>query len=270
MRLALVLALLLGPLAADAANVLVVLSGERSSSYSEALEGFRSEWPEEADVVSADGPSPAGPYGVVVALGGRAARRASRYDAPLVVALAPGYRVGARRAKTVKIAMTPSPESFARIVGGAGVRRLLAVRGPRVSDGDFPRLASEWAERFGVALVDRALTSPGALPRLLRDAGRDADGIWLAPDPAAVTPETFGAVREFARARGIPFFAPAEGLVSEGARGELTVSFRDCGREAAKTARSLLAGRAVSEVVYPVPPGREVRVALSTPTADAH
>lgn len=269
MRAALILAFLLNPLAASAAKVLVVLSEARSSSYAEALEGFRSEWPEEIDVASADGALPSGSYGVVVAIGGRAARTASRIDAPLVVALAPGYRTGVRRQKTIRIAMTPSPESFARIVSGAGVRRLLAVRGPRGSDAEFFRHAAQWSDRFGVAIIDRALPSPGAMPGLLRGAGREADGVWLAPDPEAVTPETFGAVREFARARGIPFFAPAAGLVSEGARGELTVSFQDCGREAARVAKNLLAGQAASEVVYPVVPGVEMRVVLSTPTVEA-
>jgi hypothetical protein len=129
------------------------------------------------------------------------------------------------------------------------VRRLLAVRAV-AAEPEFVRRAAEAGKRAGIVIVDEILPEPGALPRLLRGDGARADAIWLAPDPGAVTPETFSVAREFARARAIPFFAPAAGFVKEEIRGELAVSFRDCGREAALAAKELLAGRPVAEVVY--------------------
>jgi hypothetical protein len=146
--------------------------------------------------------------------------------------------------------MTPSPERFVSLLAAAGVHRLLAVRAG-ASEPEFVRRADAAGKRSGVVIEDGILSAPDGLPRLLRGVGARADAIWLAPDPGTVTPEAFRVARDFARAREIPFFSPAEGLVKEEIRGELAVSFRDCGREAALAAKELLAGRPVAEVVYP-------------------
>lgn len=250
MRAPLLALLLLAPAAARAAQVLVVVSEPLSPSSREALEGLRAEWPVPIETASAGSALPPGPHGVIIAFGGHAALRAREADAPLVVALAPAYRPVKNRAATARVAMTPSPERFVGFLAAAGVRSLLAVRAV-AADPEFVRRAAEAGKASGVAIEDQILPSPDDLPRLLRSAGSRADAIWLAPDPASVTPETFGVAREFSRARAIPFFAPAAGLVSDEIRGELTVSLRDCGREAARAARELLAGRPVPKVVYP-------------------
>lgn len=192
--------------------------------------------------------------------------RARQNGAPVVVALAPAYRPDGRGPATVRVAMTPAPERLMSLLAAAGVRRLLAVRAVP-AEPDFLRRASEAGQKVGVAIDDRILPGPDVLPRLLRRDGVLADGVWLAPDPGSVTPETFGAAREFSRARAVPFFAPAAGLVMDEVRGDLTVSFRDCGREAARAARELLAGREVAKVVYPVPSSDSAAVRLSSAAA---
>ncbi|MDD5304222.1 MAG: hypothetical protein PHS14_14070 [Elusimicrobia bacterium] len=250
MRTALMSLLVLSPPPARAAEALVVLSEPLSSCYREALEGLRAEWPQRLETAPAGRPLPPGPYGVVFALGGRAALTARRAGSPLVVALAPGYRAEGPGPATVRIAMTPSPERFVSLLAAAGVHRLLAVRAVP-AEPDFARRAEAAGKRSGVVIEDGVLTGPNGLPRLLRGAGARADAIWLAPDPGAVTPENSRVAREFSRARAIAFFAPAPGLVEKEVRGELTVSFRDCGREAALAAKDILAGRPVAEVVYP-------------------
>ena len=266
MRAALIALLLLAPSAARAAQALVVLSEPLSSSYREALEGLRAEWTGTIETARADRPLPPGPPGVIIAFGGRAATRARQAGAPMVVALAPAYRAP-NPPTTVHVAMTPSPERFVNFLSAAGVRRLLAERAAP-AEPEFSRLTAEAGKRAGVVIEDEILPSPDGLPRLLRAAGSRADAIWRAPDPGVVTPETFGVVSEFARARGIPFFAPAAGLVSNEIRGELTVSFRDCGREAARAARDLLAGRPVAGVVYPGPSFKGQVVLSTVPAAN--
>lgn len=241
-------ALLLAPAGAYAAQALVVVSEPMSTSVKEALEGLRSEWSVPFETVPASRPLPAGPHGVIIAFGGRAALRARHAGSPLVVALAPSYRQDKR--ETILVAMTPSPERFVSYLATAGVKRLLAVRAV-AADAEFSRRAAEAGKLAGIEIDDAILSEPHALPRLLRAAGSRAEGIWLAPDPDSVTPENFGVAREFARARAIPLFAPAAGLVSDEVRGELTVSFRDCGREAARAAVELLAGKPVTPIVYP-------------------
>jgi hypothetical protein len=263
MRAALLALLLLAPAAARAAQALVVVSEPLSPSFREALDGFLAEWGETVDTVPAGRALPPGPRGVIIAFGGHAASRARQDGAPMVVALAPAYRPDGRRPATVRVAMTPSPERFVSALAAAGVRRLLAVRSV-AADPDFLRRASVAGERSGVVIDDGILPGPDDLPHLLRRDGVRADAVWLAPDPGSVTPETFGAAREFSRARALPFFAPAAGLVMDEVRGELTVSFRDCGREAALAARELLAGRVVAGIVYPAAPGDATTVLRST------
>lgn len=248
MRALLLAVFALAPASAFGAQALVVVSEPMSSSVREALEGLRSEWSVPFETVSASRPLPPGPHGVIIAFGGRAALRARHSPSPLVVALAPSYRPD--KHGTVVVAMTPSPERFVSDLAAAGVKRLLAVRAVP-ADAEFSRRAAEAGKLAGVEIEVEILAEPGALPRLLRAAGPRSEAIWLAPDPESVTPENFEVAREFARARGIPLFAPAAGLVSDEVRGELTVSFRDCGREAARAAQELLAGRQVSAIAYP-------------------
>lgn len=248
MRALLLAVVLLAPGAALAAEALVVVSEPLSPAVREALEGLRSEWSVPFETVSASRPLPPGPHGVIIALGGRAALRARHAGSPLVVALAPAYR--SEKRGTVVVAMTPSPERFVGALAAAGVKRLLAVRAVP-AEAEFARRAADAGKLPGLAIEDMILDSTEALPRLLRAAGPRSDAIWLAPDPSSVTPETFSIVREYARARGIPLFAPAVGLVSDEVRGELTVSFRDCGREAARAAQELLAGRQIAAIAYP-------------------
>ncbi|MBI2385352.1 MAG: hypothetical protein HYV14_04980 [Elusimicrobia bacterium] len=232
------------------AGALVVTREPLEAPYREAFEGLLAEWPEPLETARAGRPLPPGPHGVIIAFGGRAAMTAHGADAPMVAALAPGYRARGRKSATVRVELTPSPERVIRLLAAAGVRRLLVVRASPL-DPDFERRARDAGIASGVAIADAILSSPDRLPGLLRRLGPAADAVWLAPDPAAVTPETFAAARDFSRARSIPFFAPTAGLVAGGVRGELTVSFGDCGREAARAARELLAGRAVPAAVYP-------------------
>lgn len=258
-RAALVLALLASPAAASAAPALVVVSQPSALSAREALEGLRAEWGAGLEIASASAPLPPGPHGVVIAIGGRAALRARGGRAPVVVLLAPAYRGPA----TVRVAMTPSPERFMGVLGALGVRRLLAVRGAS-AEPEFSRRAAEAGRPYGILVDEQVLSSPDGLAHMLRVAGTRADAVWLAPDPETVTAETFSVAREFARARSIPFFAPAAGLVSEEIRGDLTVSFRDCGREAARAAKDLLAERPVAKVIYPEGAETIARTAVST------
>ena len=265
MRALLLALLLLAPAAARAARVLVVVADPLPASSREALDGFLAEWGETVDIASSGRAIPSGNLDVVIAFGANAAARARKAGVPMVVALAPAYRPGGT--KTVLVAMTPSPESFASYLAAAGVRRLLAVR--TVTWGaEFQRRAAEAGRRLGVDIEDGVLSSPAELPRLLRRLGGSVDGIWLAPDPSAVTPHAFSAAQEFSRDRGIPFFAPAAGLVSDGVRGELAVSFHGCGMEAARAAREILSGRSVAAVVYPSRAAQGPRVVLSTQSFD--
>lgn len=238
----------LPPGPAAAAAVLVVLSEPPRASHRRALAGLLAEWGGPVATAPDDRPLPSGPYEVIIALGGRAADRAAEASAPCVVALAPGYRRHSPPA--VRVAMTPSPERVVELLAAAGVHRLLSLR-QAPPDADFARRASAAGSRSGVVIEETLMSSASELPSLLRRAGPAYDGVWLAPDPASVTRQTFAAAREFSRARSIPFFAPAAGLADAESRGDLSIGFEECGREAARAARSLLKGEPVPRDVYP-------------------
>lgn len=225
---------------------------EPLSAHREALEGLRSEWTGTIEISPVGRPLAPGPRDAIITFGGRAAMRAGQARAPTVTALAPGHPAQDPGPAKALIAMTPSPEHFATILSAAGIHRLLAVRGVP-AEKEFVRRAAEAGHRSGVTIEDVNLTSPAELRRVPRGAGARADAVWLAPDPRAVTREIFAVARGFARAHGMPFYAPLAGLVSGEIRGELAVSFRACGREAARAAKELLAGRPVARIVYPVP-----------------
>lgn len=266
MRCLLIALLLLAPAAARAARVLVVVPDTISASYREALEGFRSEiWEEKLEIVLATRAFPPGPHGVIVAFGGRAVTKARLDFSPMVAVLAPSYQEEIRP-RSASVALTPSPERFVNLLATAKVHRLLAVRATPASP-EFARRAAAAGKRFGVVIEDHILEPSASLPEFLRGETRSFDAIWLAPDPGVVTRERFNVAREFARARSIPFFAPAAGLVSDEIHGELTVTFRDCGREAARAARELLAGRNIRGIVYPAAPLSGAKVQVSTTSA---
>lgn len=235
--------------AAAPAKVIVVIRDRPTPPYQEALAGARAEWGRPLEVYSVGQPLPPGPVGVVITLGARAARSARRLGAPLIAALAPSHYARGDPPGTVRVAMTPSPERVIDLLKAAGVRRLLAVRASP-ADAEFSRRAAIAGSTAGVDIEDAVVASSDELSGVLRLAGERADGIWLVPDPDAVTPENYEALRRFTRARGMPFFAPSPGLVAEGARGELAVSFRECGVQAARAARGLATGRPFAPVVY--------------------
>lgn len=245
--------LLPAPVTARGAEALVVVSEPLTAPYREAYEELVSRWAEPLDTAPAGRALPPGPHGVIIALGGRAAKTARQADAPLVVALAPSYSGRGRRSATVIVEMTPSPERIVSLLAAAGVRRLVAVRAAPAEPG-FAGRASAAGKAAGVGIEDAVFRPPESLSALLRRSGRRADAVWLAPDPEAVTPEAFAAAREFSRARSIPFFAPTTGLVAGEVRGELAVSFADCGRAAALAARGILAGLPAPARVYPGDP----------------
>ena len=109
---------LLGAAAGSArsAEILVVASEPIMPSTKEALEGVSSAFTTPIEIVSASRPLPAGPHGVIIALGGRAALRARQAGSPMVVALAPAYRSEGRGPVTVRVAMTPEPEDRKSVV----------------------------------------------------------------------------------------------------------------------------------------------------------
>lgn len=270
MRVLLAVSLLLGAAAARGADVVVLAPAPLAGPYEEAFRGVCDALGACPELVSPDGDVPEDAR-VVVALGGRAARRRVPAKAALVTALTPGYE--ARRAPgegpAARVRLTPSPSDYVRRLQRArpGAKRVALLWTGAVS-GRFAEEVREAAAGAGLAAMPVEVSAPGSVPALLR-ALPQVDAVWLAPDPDLVTPTAFDAVGEWARSRKAVFFASAPGLADRGADGTLAPSFRAAGLRAGAAARELLSGRTPAETLYPDEglPEPLAALLLSTPSA---
>jgi hypothetical protein len=201
---------------------------------------------------------------VVIALGGRAARLRYPAHATLVTALTPGFeaRPGREDGPAVRVRLTYSPAEFARRLKRLrpGARRAVLLWS-EPSSGRHAAAARAAASALELEAVCVQVLDPEEIPALLR-ALPAVDAVWLAPDPALVTPSTFDAAREYARSRGAAFFAPAPGLADRGADPGLAPSFRAAGLRAGAAARDAVAAGPAADEAYPDDAPEEPRALL--------
>lgn len=272
----LLLAVLLAPAArpARAGEIVVVAPDAPMAPYQEALQGVCDALGACPPVLKASGGPAALPADarVVIALGGRAARL--RYPAReiLITALTPGFEARARSdaGPVVRVSLTYAPGDFARRLKRLkpDARRAVLLWS-RPASGRFARAVRAAAAPLGLIAIPVQVEDPEDMPALLR-ALPGADAVWLAPDPDLVTPTLFDAAREYARSRGIAFFAPAPGLAAQGADPGLAPSFRDAGLRAGAAARDALAGAPAASEAYPdeSPEGQQAMIVSSKTRVD--
>jgi ABC-type uncharacterized transport system substrate-binding protein len=275
MRLALLLAVLAAASGrpARAAEVVVVTPDSPMPPYQEALRGVCDALGACPPVLTASASRnlPSGAR-VVIALGGRAARRAYPASAALVTALTPGYaaRGAAADGKVVRVQMDYSPAEFVRRLRllKPAARRVLLLWA-QASSRDYAEAVRAAAAPSGLEVLTLQVSDSEEIPGLLRGLPA-SDAIWLAPDPRLVTPLTFDAVLEYARERKIAFFAPAPGLAARGADAGLAPGFRDAGLTAGAAARRLLEGGSAPVTDYPdAPPASADSLMVSTNTSSS-
>jgi hypothetical protein len=254
MSRSLLAALLVFAGAARAGQIVVVAPESPSGPYKEALQGVCDSLGACPPVLAAgedvDIPSDAR---VVIALGGRAARRRYPSSITLVTALSPGYEARARAGSgpVVRVRMTLAPDDF--------IRRLMSLKPEAKSaallwsepaSGRFAEEVRAAAAPLGVAVRLVRVSDPDAVPALLRGLP-PTDALWLAPDSALVTPTTFDAACEYARSTAVSFFAPAPALAARCGLAGLAPDFRSAGLRAGSAAREALAGTALEADAYP-------------------
>ena len=232
--------------AADDRAVVVVLSS-KSGPYQQALQGFQRTFGQAARTyaLSEGDPKISPETKVIVAIGGKAAVHAYQAGRTLIYCLAPGTKVASDQydGRLLKIHTSPS---VALTIGWfkeiqPSLKRL-AILWNGDSIRDYFGQKTNISDRFGVELVSDRIQSNDSLPDHLRALKGNADAIWLPPDPAIVTAENFATIREFSIANGIPFYAPSEGLVDQGAVAAVSASFEDIGALAGEYARDALSG----------------------------
>ncbi len=238
-------------------DVTTVLSS-RLSPYVEALAGFQEAVGRPIDVLDlAGGGAPEIGEGtrVVVAFGGKAALQPFPRHVTVVYAMAPGTLLppGVEERPPVKVHMLPRPGfvvSKLKEIHPSLTR--LAIFWASDAMGTYVRELETVSGSFGVQILAEQVADPEDVPEGLRALLlRNAEGIWLPPDPLLVNARSFSVLGDFSWANDIPFFVPTSGLVEKGAAASIACSFREIGRRAAQVARQVLSGERVIGVVYP-------------------
>lgn len=251
--LLLLLAALSAPPSTAAREVIAVLSGA-PGPYQDAFEGFTKEFGARVPTVRLPERVSAAGVSVIVAFGGEAAVQPHPDGAIVIACLAPGLKTRPRhRGPFVRVMMKPPARKLL-----AELRRLqpglkrLAVLSHALDTGGYIAELRRAGAPLGILILAPPVSAGGDVPKALRDAFEaGADGVWLAPDPRLVTPETFQAIRRFSWDNGLPFYAPSRGLAVAGAAASVSVSPAEQGRETAILARRALAGERLPEFVYP-------------------
>ncbi len=248
----LAIAALLAAVPAAAQEVIAIVS-PAPGPYQAAYAAFVKEFgrPVPAYRLPAEQPPAAARPRVIVAFGGDAALRTYHAEAVVIACLAPGVNSAPHGGRFSIVAMRPPPgELLARLRSiQPGLRRLGILSSGREPAGFTAELGAA-ATAAGVELVFLKAPTPAQIPDALRSLPGKADALWLAPDPALVTPGAFQTIKQFSWDNGLPFFAPTSGLASLGASAAVSVAAEDAGRRAAGIARRALAGLDFPAVVY--------------------
>ncbi len=261
----LALVALLGPALADAASVIAVLSADHGV-YRRAYDGFAAAFGQGVPMrlASGDGSLDADTR-VVLAVGGRAARRSYPPGVSVVYLLTPPIEVDSGRPESTHVRAVPRPQDLlARIKSVQPKARTLAVLWSQAAYRGYVSELVAQGDQSGIKVLSLPSDSSD-LPRALHLAEGRADALWLAPDPLLVTPANFRMIGKFADGAKIVFYAPTADLVQEGATAAVAVTPEEMGRSAADIVRGLLAG-------HPEPPevfGERVQVTVDGERAAA-
>jgi ABC-type uncharacterized transport system substrate-binding protein len=103
----------------------------------------------------------------------------------------------------------------------------------------------------GLTVDSVHLKKTADLPSRLREATDGLTAILLPPDPELISRSTFEMLKQTARARKIPLYAPFQNLVAEGATASIGVSFRAMGQAAGAAARRRGENEHCDATLYP-------------------
>lgn len=254
------LVLLLPPVA-DAYDVLV-LQSRRDPAFEEALSGFHSSHTfservvvlsDYADVditriVREDQPL------LVLALGDSALETAHKLrQTPVVALISLGIRSRhASHSNMTGIDMFAPPERYLSLFQGMKRHRVGLIHHPAKS-GWYVQQARQAAQRMGIELVVREVSTPrDTLSQLASLAGK-VDALWMLPDATAVTRETAEAYFRFSQEQNVPVVSFAGAYLGLGAAAVLEIDRTELGRQAGDMTSAILKGTGVADIPLAYP-----------------
>lgn len=237
-------------------RVIAVLSADMAP-YREALSGLRKELGTEIPVFILPSrlPKLTTRTQVVVAFGQKALQIDYPESVAVVNALAPGLnnRDHLRKAGiSVHISMTPPADRIISKLAALqpGLKSLGVLWAEESLDFSVPALTAA-AEKAGISLHAFRAAGPDDVPDTLRSINTRLDAMWLPLDPALLTAQSFGVIKEYSLGNNLPLYVPTEKLVSSGATASVSASFADIGRTAAGAVKTILAMEKTAGILYP-------------------
>ncbi len=263
--LILTLALLLPPLAQ--AYDLLVLQSRHNPAYEEVLKGFNSGQnvsrrvivlSDYADVdlvriVREDRPA------LILAVGDAALTAARKVrNIPVIALMSLGiHGMKGLQPNLTGISMYIPPENYCTLLQQMKVRRVGIVCDPSKS-GWYLRQARQAAEKHGIKLLVREVTTPRDTVTQLATLAGKVDALWMLPDVTAVTRETAEAYFHFSQQQSVPVISFAAGYLGLGAAAVLEIDRVALGRQANAMVSALLDG--VTLDAMPLNFAQEVRL----------
>ena len=228
-----------------------MLSSE-SKPYREALTGLRETLgPDENLSILTAGEDAAGE--TVVAFGAKAAASKHSSARTLIVALAPAYTSDKRdEACVLVISAMPAPEAMV-----VALRRLQPklsrIWVPWISPSFGPYLNDlvKAGRAAGIAVEATRLAKSEELPTRLRAREAEPTAILVPPDPELISRNNFDILKQAARAKKLPLYAPFPSLVAEGATASIGLTFYEMGRAAGIAALKPRGSQSCGATSYP-------------------
>lgn len=143
------------------------------------------------------------------------------------------------------------------------IKRLGVLRGPSLTDTRL-RTLHAGAEAVGIELVVREVDAPRHVRGTLAGMADEIDGLWLQPDRGVLTRESFRAVTEETRRRGLPLLVETDDMVRAGALFAVVPDPDSLGRQAAGLVQRILDGAAPAILEVQQPEDALVVLNLST------
>jgi len=208
---------------------------------------------------------------VVFALGAKAAwavKQALPHTPLLYASVLEPERYGLEGSQVTGVEMTVSSDTYlSQYVGFFPEhKRIGLLRGPSTSDEQLAEVQAA-ADASEVTLVVRSVTGPREVRRVASELAPLVDALWLRPDRAILTRDTFRGVVEETRRRRVPLLVETDNMVRAGGMFAVVPSAEGLGEQVAAMARRIADGAAPA--VIPVEAPDRVLVVLNTRAVDA-
>ncbi len=182
---------------------------------------------------------------VIVAVGTNSFRKVrSIQDRPMIYLMVMPSETAALSPNISGVSMDISPDAYLTTIRQMFPHaRKIGVLYDLRHTGSFVEEAAEIADRMGIELVMRSVSSAREVSGVLKEMRNAVDILWMIPDSTVVNPETVDSIMLFSFQNRVPVFSFSRKYVEMGAVAALQANPFDMGVQAAEIAKALSEGR---------------------------